>query len=189
MSGGTPGRRRLLPAACLLALAGLLAGTPAHAQNQAPADGGAAANDQLDEKIRELIPEALAREALQQALRTIRPELCQGDDMCRLASAEEFANPPLTPDDARAAIYFAMRSAATQWCGLDYKRSYLPMLVYGKHRRKMTDRELFLLSLIHGEFMGEQVSKYVESGQDCPPELRERIDSTFPRLPESGVVE
>jgi len=60
--------------------------------------------------------------------------------------------PPISMEDGRAAMVFAMKSALAQWCGLDWKRSFLPMIAFGKNQKKMSDRQLQLMTLIHGDF-------------------------------------
>ncbi|MEA2838378.1 MAG: hypothetical protein QOD89_2928 [Bradyrhizobium sp.] len=78
-------------------------------------------------------------------------------------------------------MVFAIKSALAQWCGLDWKRSFLPMIAFGKNQKKMSDRQLQLMTLIHGDFQGRQLATYMKSGQ-CPPTLLSQLDTQLPKL-------
>jgi hypothetical protein len=45
----------------------------------------------------------------------------------------------------------------------------------------MTDRQLQLMTLIHGDFQGRQLATYMKSGS-CPPTLQSQLDSQLPKL-------
>jgi hypothetical protein len=55
------------------------------------------------------------------------------------------------------------------------------MIAFGKHGQKMSDRQLQLMTLIHGEFQGRQYALYSKCGQ-CPPSLQEQLNSQLPKL-------
>jgi hypothetical protein len=92
------------------------------------------------------------------------------------------ATPPIKLVDGRAAIVFAIKSALAQWCGLDWKRSFLPMIAFGKYRMKYSDRQMHLMALIHGDFYARQYAFYSKTGQQCPAALRERLDTQLPKI-------
>jgi hypothetical protein len=54
------------------------------------------------------------------------------------------------------------------------------MIAFGKYKMKMNDRQLQLMSLIHGDFYGRQLAFYTKSGQ-CPATLREQLDAQLPK--------
>jgi hypothetical protein len=137
--------------------------------------------EQRFEQIGKLISDEAATEAIKLALTKIDQATCESNKPCARASAEEFSRPPIKVEDGRAAMIYAVNSALAQWCGLDWKRSFLPMIAYGKHHEKMTDRKLQLMTLIHGDFMGRQLASYMKSGQ-CPANLKARLDTDLPRL-------
>jgi hypothetical protein len=78
-------------------------------------------------------------------------------------------------------MVFAIKSALAQWCGLDWKRSFLPMIAFGKNQKKMSDRQLQLMTLIHGDVQGRQLATYMKSGQ-CPANLQSQLDTQLPKL-------
>jgi hypothetical protein len=128
-----------------------------------------------------MIPDSAANAALQEALGKIHEAKCEDDQPCSPTSDEERKNPPITNVDARAAMVFGVKSALAQWCGLDWKRSFLPMIAYGKGVMKMSDRQLSLMSLIHGDFMGRQIIFYRNSGA-CPEDMKGRLDAYLPKV-------
>ncbi len=141
----------------------------------------AAAQETFDEKYGKMITDGAATEAIKLALAKIETATCDSGKPCMRATAEEFAQPPITIEDGRAAMIFAIKSALAGWCGIDWKRSFLPMIAFGKHQKKMSTRQLQLMSLIHGDFQARQLAIYTKSGP-CPPTLQRQLDSQLPKL-------
>lgn len=139
------------------------------------------AQESFDQKFSNSITDGAASEAIKLALTKIQTATCEFDKPCARASADEFSRPPISLEDGRAAMVFAIKSALAQWCGLDWKRSFLPMIAFGKGQKKMNDRQLQLMTLIHGDFQGRQLATYMKSGQ-CPPTLRSQLDTQLPKL-------
>jgi len=135
----------------------------------------------FDEKYSKMISDDAAREAIRLALTKIDKATCESNRPCAAAKAEEFTQTPITLVDGRAAMVFAIKSALAQWCGLDWRRSFLPMIAFGKLHEKMNDRQLQLMTLIHGDFQTRQFILYTKSGQ-CPAQLREQLDAQLPKL-------
>jgi hypothetical protein len=143
--------------------------------------GNSGAQETFDQKFGKSITDGAASEAIKLALTKIQTATCESDKPCARASAEEFSRPPISLEDGRAAMVFAIKSALAQWCGLDWKRSFLPMIAFGKGQKKMSDRQLQLMTLIHGDFQGRQLATYMKSGQ-CSPTLRSQLDAQLPKL-------
>ncbi len=135
----------------------------------------------FDEKYGRMISDDAARAAIRVALKKIHTVTCESNKPCAAASAEELARPPITVEDGRTAMVFAIKSALAQWCRLDWKRSFLPMIAYGKLQKKMNDRQLQLMTLIHGDFQARQLVSYINSGS-CPTTLRDQLDAQLPKL-------
>jgi hypothetical protein len=135
----------------------------------------------FDEKYGKMISDDAAGEAIRRALTKVSTAKCELDKPCAPATPEEFSRPPITIVDGRAAMVFAIKSALAQWCGLDWKRSFLPMIAFGKYKQKMTDRQLQLMTPIHSDFQGRQFAFYSKSGQ-CPPNLQEQLNAQLPKL-------
>jgi hypothetical protein len=126
-----------------------------------------------DEQVRPFIDDALKK------IHTVN---CEKDIPCAAATPEEFTNPPISIEEGRAAIGHGGASAMAVWCGLDGNRALLPMIGYGKHHEKMTDRNLMLMTIIHGSFAGFQI-KTLKSQGDCPEGLRNSLDNELVKLP------
>jgi hypothetical protein len=141
----------------------------------------AAAQETFDQKYGKMISDGAALEAIKLALTKIQTATCESSKPCSRASTEEFARPPISLEDGRAAMVFAIKSALAQWCGLDWKRSFLPMIAFGKYQKKMSDRQLQLMTLIHGDFQARQLATYTKSGQ-CPPTLQSQLETHLPKL-------
>ena len=139
------------------------------------------AQESFDEKYGRMISDGAAQEALRLALTKIHTATCEFSKPCASTSASEFTAPPITIVDSRAAMVFAIKSALAQWCGLDWKRSFLPMIAFGKYKMKMNDRQLQLMTLIHGDFQARQLMTYTKGGQ-CPATLRSQLDTQLPKL-------
>lgn len=72
-------------------------------------------------------------------------------------------------------------SALAQWCGLNWQRSFLPMLTFGRVKMKMTERQLILMTLMHGNMQVRQFKIYESSGR-CPDTLRAQLDTQMPKF-------
>ena len=140
-----------------------------------------ASADAFDDNLAAQIPDAAAAAGIQAALSKIHEAKCEDDLPCAPASEHEFSNPPITNEDSRAAMVYGIKSALADWCGLDWKRSFLPMIAYGKLAKKMNDRQLQLMGQIHGDFMGRQVIFYRNSGA-CPEHVTRQLDIYLPKL-------
>ena len=139
------------------------------------------AQENFDEKFGKMISDDAARESIKLALTKVHTTVCASKKPCAPTNASELANPPITIVDGRAAMVFAIKSALAQWCDIDWKRSFLPMIAFGKHKMKMNDRQLQLITLIHGDFQARQFATYAKAGQ-CPATLRAQLDSQLPKL-------
>ena len=142
----------------------------------------AADMEQTFVKYSKMVSDDAARDSMKLALTKIHTAQCEANRPCAPAKPEEFSQMPIALEDGRAAMTFAIISALSQWCGLDWKRSFLPMIGYGKYKKKMSDRQLQLMTLIHSDFMGRQLAFYVKSGKTCPQELRTQFDGDLPKL-------
>jgi hypothetical protein len=138
------------------------------------------AQETFDQKFGKMITDSAASEEIKLALTKIQTA-CESNKPCPPATPEEFSRPPISLEDGRAAMVFAIKSALAQWCGLDWKRSFLPMIAFGKGQKRMSDRQLQLMTLIHGDFQGRQLATYMKSGQ-CPLTLQSQLDGQLPKL-------
>lgn len=140
------------------------------------------AADPLDDRFAAQVPDAVADQALLLALERVHLGKCEDQTSCAKATDAERANPPITTADARAAMVFAIKSALASWCGLDYRRSFLPMMIAGREKMKLSERQLRLMALIHGDFMARQIRDYKNSGQTCPNSFKAQLDGYLPKL-------
>lgn len=126
------------------------------------------------------ISDDMANGAIRMALENVHKAMCGDDGNCPAATAEELAEPPITSDDARAAMLFGIRSAVTQWCGLDYLRSYRPMMRHARAAKNFDNRQMALMALIHGAVMERQRMKFEDSGKSCNWTLKLKLDRQLP---------
>ena len=136
--------------------------------------------DALFDTYSKMVSDDAAKTFINHALKNIEGGRC-GKNKCEKATDEEFQNPPLNIEAGRAAMTFGIISALSQWCGLDWKRGYLPMMAFGKYHEKMSDRNLTLMSIIHSDFMALQLIYYKKSGS-CPQNFKNELDGNLPKL-------
>lgn len=126
------------------------------------------------------ISDDVANGAIRMALENIHKAMCGDDRNCPAATPEELAEPPITTDDARAAMLFGIRSAVTEWCGLDHLRSYRPMMRHAREAKNFDTRQTTLMALIHGAVMERQRMKFEGSGRSCNWTLKLKLDRQLP---------
>lgn len=143
---------------------------------------GAVRAQTFSEKIGGMITDDLANQSIRFALENVHKAICPNDQPCPPASDEELAAPPIGTQDSRVAMITGVRSALASWCGLDFQRSFQPMMRQARRHQEFGDRELALLSIIHGAVMGRQVEKFGDKGQVCPDKLRAQLDAQLPRV-------
>jgi hypothetical protein len=108
------------------------------------------------------------------ALENIARARCENMQPCTAATAEEKANPPITIAEARIIMHRGLLSAAAQHCGLDWQgRNYTPMMSYWRHKVNKSERQLTLISLIHGIVQGMGKP---DARNACTARMRENLD-------------
>ncbi len=136
----------------------LLVSTGALAQTQAP-------------KTRE----ELMLQTLRLALENIETARC-GADRCKPATAEEKKNLPLTLTETSQVFGRAIFSGGAAACGIDWnKRNYEPMMAYWRKQKK-SERQLALISVIHGIVM-QQIQNKFSGSLGCPAEMKKDVES------------
>ena len=141
----------------------------------------AAAQETFDQKYGNMISDGAALEAIKLALTNIEKVTCESKRPCDPASSEEFVHPPISVEDGRVAMVAGIKSALGEWCGINWIRSFRPMIAISRDEKKMNYRQLQLMALIHGDFQRRQIVTYSKSGQ-CPPTLRNQLDAYLPPL-------
>jgi hypothetical protein len=126
------------------------------------------------------IADEAVKQAVQLALKNIERAVCDGFNPCTAATPEELRSPPVSLDQARAAMVTGTRTALANWCGLDgNRRSVLPMT---QHLRKLrfSNRQVALMAVIHG-IQQSVVSEQLQAKGTCDAETRGRIDAQLPK--------
>lgn len=126
------------------------------------------------------IPDEAVKRILDLALKNLHRATCDGFNDCAPATAFELEYPPLTLDQARAAMIAGTRTAIASWCGLDAdRRSVLPMT---KHLRKLrfNERQLALSAVIHG-IQQVTVSDQLKARGTCDGDTRSKLDAQLPK--------
>jgi hypothetical protein len=126
------------------------------------------------------IPDAVARKMLELGLRNIDRAVCGGLDMCAPATPEEFEFPPISIDNARGALLAGTRSAYARWCGLDDRRSIVPMMRVLRQKWRFNDRQVALAAVIHGIQMNS-VAERLKARGACDAATRRKLDAELPK--------
>lgn len=120
-----------------------------------------------------------AQHTIARALKSL-PNVSCGRKPCAPATAKEFADPPITPEQARAAIIAGAKSARLRWCGLSWKdRAYSVLRLHYQAQGIYEARTLALLSQIHDirfheDYLGLQALK------TCSGKRRVSLDQENP---------
>jgi hypothetical protein len=153
-----------LAAAALLSAWGLVAAAEAAAQPAAPD-----------------IPDAVVERMLKLGLENIHRAVCDGFNPCTPATPQELEFPPITMDQARAALATGTRSAVARWCGLDAdRRSLMPMTRQLRQKLGFSGRQVALVVIIHGIQQGI-VAEQLKARGACDPATRSQLDAQLPK--------
>lgn len=115
-------------------------------------------------------------QVLQFAIQNIQSARCANDKPCAPATESEKKNPPLSLSETSSIVGRGIFSGGAVFCGLDWnKRNFEPMMAYWRNERKKTDRQLAIISIIHGAIT-EQVRKTFEAKGQCPDEIKKDLE-------------
>ena len=127
------------------------------------------------------IPDEVVRKMLELGLQNIQRALCDGFNQCAPATPAEFENPPLSFDQARAAIFVGGRSAFVRWCGFDAdRRSVLPFMQQLRQSKLYNERQLALIAIIHGIQQSVTAEQLKVKGV-CDATMRSKLDAQLPK--------
>jgi hypothetical protein len=127
------------------------------------------------------IPDAVARKMLELGLKNIHRAVCDGFNQCAPTTQAELKSPPITLDQARAAIVIGGRSAYARWCGLDSdRRRVLPFLRQLRRSKLYNERQLALMAVIHG-IQQSITTGSLEASGECDAETRGKLDGQLPK--------
>lgn len=126
-------------------------------------------------------PDEVVKQFVRLALENMQRSLCEDLKPCAPATPEEFENPPLSLEHARAIVLVGARTALAQWCGLDWqRRSYLPMMHHYRHTVRFTERQMSLAGLLHGIQQGVLEVQLKAKGA-CDEATRSKLDAQLPK--------
>lgn len=114
---------------------------------------------------------------LQIVLDKLPETMCTVKKRCAAVTPEEKATPPVSIDDARAAMRAGQLSGSAQHCGLEWKKRVLAVMITQYRKKKMNDRQLAIMSLLHGLTQGYLAAHYKVRGETCSAEMRNDIDA------------
>jgi hypothetical protein len=127
------------------------------------------------------IPESVVRKMLELGLQNIQRALCDGFNQCAPATPAELENPPLSVDQARAAIFVGGRSAFVRWCGFDAdRRSVLPFMQQLRQSKLYNERQLALIAIIHG-IQQSITEEQLKAKGTCDEATRSKLDAQLPK--------
>lgn len=121
--------------------------------------------------------EEMMLQTLQTALSNIQSARCANGERCAPATEEEKKNPPLSLTETSQVVGRGVFSGGAAYCGLDWnKRNFEPMMAYWRNQKKLNDRQLALVAIIHG-MVQEQITRVFTSKGPCPPEIKKDIEA------------
>jgi hypothetical protein len=127
------------------------------------------------------IPDAVVRKMIELGLRNIDKAVCDGFNACAAATDAELKDPPISVEQARAAVLVGGRSAMAKWCGLDAeRRSVLPLLTQLRRSKQYNERQLALMAVIHG-IQQSIISEQLKAKGECDAAMRSKLDAQLPR--------
>ena len=130
----------------------------------------------LIDKYGQMVSDDAVRTFMVDALKKVHLEKCEAGKSCSAATPQEFEQLPISIAAGHGII-----SALAQWCGLNWQRSFLPMIAYGRRQMKMTARPLMIMTLMHARILKMQVEHYRTRGT-CPAKLLQDLDSQLPKV-------
>jgi hypothetical protein len=138
----------------------------------------------FEEKAIRTFPDKDVEAMVRLALQNIGKALCENNKPCAPATPEELAHPPLSVAEARRIMIQGSTSALVASCGLDYKRSFVPMMTYYRRQQKMNERSLAIVAMVHGISQGRLASALEKEQAKCSDEMRANLDAKLPKLPQ-----
>ncbi|NJM34799.1 MAG: hypothetical protein HC850_08900 [Rhodomicrobium sp.] len=119
--------------------------------------------------------------AISRALEALAKTKC-GDEPCAPATTEEFVSPPVDIEDARIALLTGAKSARLKWCGLDWeKRAVLLMMQSFQQRGINSIRNLTILQIIHNDQFGRDYAS-LQALKTCGETLKTALDRQNPAI-------
>ncbi len=129
----------------------------------------------------ELLTDATVRSARDGMLAVLPSAQCAPGQACAPASAEELANPPVSLEQARAAIRAGFISGLAEWCGLDWQgQVFRPLVESYRNVERLEQRIVTMLTLLHGYGQGQMVESM--KAQQCSAQQRDSITSLVASL-------
>ncbi len=111
------------------------------------------------------------------ALDNIHKAQCRETQPCAPTTAEEKAKPPITPAEAHWVIQRGALTGAAMHCGLDWqKRNFAPMMAYWREKARKNDRQIALISLLHGIVQGI-TQPNASAPPHCPEDVRRGVEA------------
>ena len=132
------------------------------------------------EKYADNISDHAARNAITLAQSKLRNAACGTDAACLSANTEELPFPPVTVEQARAAMLFAATSAFAEWCGVDWRTNFDRQVKFWQLMSSLNSRHLQVMTAIHDARRDEQRAAFTK-GSSCPPRVRERLEQLSTR--------
>ena len=127
------------------------------------------------------IPDEAVRRMIVLGLENIHRAVCDGFNTCAPTSPSELESPPITLDQARAALLAGTRTALASWCGLDAdRRSVLPMRRYLRKVLRFNNRQVALVAVIHG-IQQNAIAGQLKAKGACDAATRGKLDAQLPK--------
>ena len=126
------------------------------------------------------ISDEAVRRILMLALENIQQAACDGFNLCQPATPHELKFPPVSIDQARAAVLTGTRTAIANWCGLDGDRRSVRPLMDQLRKARFNSRQMALVAVIHSIQLGTTSDQLKATGT-CSEATRRKVDSQLPK--------
>jgi hypothetical protein len=109
--------------------------------------------------------------------------MCSPKKHCAPATAKEKAKPPVSIEQARGVVKTGILSGSAEHCGLDWQRRvFMPALHHFRKTEKMNDRQIAIVSVLHGIIQGYTATHHKMHSEACTAEARKKLDEKLPKL-------
>jgi hypothetical protein len=135
------------------------------------------------DSITNLLQDDVVSKMLAVVMDKLPEAMCGPKKHCAPATAAEKAKPPVSIELARGIVKTGILSGSAEHCGLDWKRRvFMPALSYYRKKEKMNDRQIAIISVLHGIIQGYTATHHKMHSEACTDEARRKLDEKLPKL-------
>jgi hypothetical protein len=130
-----------------------------------------------------LTEDDIVKKMLTVVLNKLPEAMCTPKKHCAPATDAEKAKPPVSLEQARGVVKAGILSGSAEHCGLDWQRRvFLPTLNYYRKKEKMNERQIAIISVLHGIVQGYTATHHKMHDETCTAAMRQELDKKLPKL-------